>query len=839
MSTLRAYESQTMNPAPAEQATISLSELPIGERAAVAGIKGDLELRQRLLELGLVPGVEVKVSQVAPLGDPLRIELRGAGFSVRRSDAAHVQVQPLAPREPTGTHAAAVVAAQSERVYRVALVGNPNVGKTSLFNALTGHKGRVGNYPGITVDRLVGRLALPSGRTIELVDVPGTYTLNARSRDEQVVLNELMGWTAEEPPDAVVVVLRYATLQRGLYFLMQIQELGQPVIAVVNMIDEARVQGFHVDIQGLAKHFDIPVVGTVAHNGEGLDELQEALDHRFAGNAPPPEHTWHWTPSDHLAEHLDEVGEQVAHALRPGASRLRRRAFALWCLMSLHEDDDFVGIPASVRERTIAARRELEDDGHDLNLEVTQSRYRHIDEDVHRYGWKSARKKHTDTSQLIDRVLTHPFWGLLVFLSTMALLFIALFNWSTPIVDAIDGLFGALAVRAHGLFGGGLVADFVASGLITGVGSVIVFLPQILVLFLFIAILDASGYMARAAFMIDRLMRALGLHGRAFVPMITGFACAVPAIMAARTIERPRDRLLTIMALPLISCSARLPVYTLIIAAMYPATEPLFGPITLGAAMMFGLYVASTVFALLAVGVLGKTVLKGRSTSLILELPPYRRPSVRAIAGVLVRRTKTFLRTAGTVILLASIVLWALLSFPKPSSYRVDYTSQLATAARANDTARTAVLLNARRAEELESSVAGRFGRFIEPVIAPLGFDWRIGVGLLGSFAAREVFVSTMGLIYGVGDGKEAGSTLRDTIRRQRRGDGSLLYTPLTGLSLLVFFMVALQCFSTIAVVRQETGSWKWTLFQLGYLTGLAYLLSFAVYQGGKLLGFS
>lgn len=844
----------SMDKVPSQSAEpIPLSQLPLGQNAVVSSVSGESGFRQRLLELGLVPGVTVRITRAAPFGDPLEIELRGAGFSIRLADAQRVQVTPVASGEALeGPPAPKPPRAR----YRVAVLGNPNVGKTSLFNALTGHRGRVGNYPGITVDRLVGQLELEGGTEIELVDVPGTYTLNARSDDERVAIAELLGLASNgrrpgapssapgaEGPDAAIVVLRYATLQRGLYFLMQVQELGLPVLAVVNMLDEARAQGYQVQLESLAGHFELPFVGTVANTGEGLDALRSKLSELLAAERPDGAHTWHWEPSAHLASHLDEIAEALGPELGKDGSLWRRRSLALWCLMSLRERDDdeessLLEIPLALRERTLAVRQSMHAEGHDLDLEVTRARYHHIDADIERYGWKIDGPDRRDLTHRIDGVLTHPLWGGIVFLTTMALIFAALFDWAQPLVDGVNWLFSAAAQGTRAALPPGLLTDLLANGVLAGVGSVLSFLPQILLLFLFIALLEGTGYMARVAFMTDRLMQRLGLHGGALVPLISGFACAVPAVMATRTIERRRDRLLTIMALPLISCSARLPVYTLIIASLFPATKRVLGPLSLGMLMMLAVYLLSTLLALAAVAVLGRTVLKGRPAPLLLELPPYRWPSLRTVALMLAHRCKVFVKTAGTVILAATIVLWALLSFPAHPA-TADYTKRIAAATAAKRGQEAARLSRELRAKQLAHSVAGRMGKVIEPAIAPLGFDWQIGVGLIGAFAAREVFVSTMGLIYGVGEVDEKSKTLRAAMKAQRRSDGRPLYTPLVGLSLIVFFMIAMQCLSTMAVVRQESGGWRWTLFQLAYLSAFAYLAALAVYQLGRALGYS
>jgi ferrous iron transport protein B len=439
-------------------------------------------------------------------------------------------------------------------------------------------------------------------------------------------------------------------------------------------------------------------------------------------------------------------------------------------------------------------------------------------------------------------VLLHPVLGFAIFLGMMTVVFQALFTWSGPGIDLIEGAFGWLAASAEAVLPAGFARDLLTEGVITGVGSVVVFLPQILLLFLFIGLLEDSGYMARVAFLMDRVMRSAGLNGRAFVPMMSSFACAIPAILATRTMERQRDRFLTMMVIPLMTCSARLPVYTLIIGALFPVEDWLGLP--LQGLLMAAMYLFSTLIALLAAAVLSRTLFTGPSVPLLLELPPYRRPQLGAVLRMMWQRSALFLKEAGGVILVCTIGLWLLLSFPAStpgSAERMEARAQAeaslsgeALAAAQSD------LDNQESAEQLQNSYAGRLGRAIEPVIEPLGFDWKIGVGLIGAFAAREVFVSTMGLVYGLSeDVDKETATLREKIRTARRDDGSLVYTPLAGLSLLVFIALACQCMSTLAAVRRETATYRWPLFMFVYMTALAWGASFVVFQGGRLLGFS
>jgi ferrous iron transport protein B len=438
--------------------------------------------------------------------------------------------------------------------------------------------------------------------------------------------------------------------------------------------------------------------------------------------------------------------------------------------------------------------------------------------------------------------LLHPFLGFGLFLAMMTVVFQALFTWSGPGIDLIEGVFGLLAVATEEALPAGLFRDFLTQGIIAGLGSVVVFLPQILLLFLFIGLLEDTGYMARVAFLMDRVMRLMGLNGRAFVPMMSGFACAIPAVLATRTLERQRDRFLTMMVVPLMTCSARLPVYTLIIGALFPVGD-WFG-LPMQGLLMAAMYLFSTIVALAAAAVLSRTLFTGPSVPMLLELPPYRRPHLPTVARMMWQRSSLFLKEAGGVILACTIGLWLLLSFPAEAPLAERYEAQRIEAANTLSgeelNASVAAINNTESAAQLHSSYAGQLGQGLEPLIAPLGFDWKIGVGLIGAFAAREVFVSTMGLVYGLSeDVDEETTTLREKLRTARRENGELVYTPLVGLSLLIFIALACQCMSTLAAVRRETATYRWPLFMFTYMTGLAWLASFLTYQLGSLAGFS
>ena len=717
----------------------------------------------------------------------------------------------------------------------VAVAGSPNSGKTTLFNALTGANAKVGNYPGITVDRRMGHMTLDGLGRVQVVDVPGTYSLNAASAEEQIAIDELLGRHGFPQPDVVIVTLDATTLDRNLYMLMQVMEFGLPVIAAVTMMDMAAKEMIELNLKRLAELFHVPFVGVVATRKQGLDELKKELQTLLPTVDDYEPRPWFWEPGEALQRDLALFDEPLAHRRHCMNTDLRRRAFGLWLLMSVREDNELFHIPPDARALSLRLQKEATEKGRDLDEEGVLPRYRFIDSILPEAVQRKKTQSHSGTEKL-DAVLTHPVWGLLVFLAVMTLIFQALFSWSDPMIGVIEDGVGWLSDLVKAGFSEGFLRDLVTEGILAGVGGVVVFLPQILFLFFFIGILEASGYMARAAFLIDRLMNRIGLHGKAFVPLLSGFACAVPAVMAVRTIENRRDRLLTMMVVPLMSCSARLPVYTLIIAALFPA-EQTVAFISVGTLMLLGTYLLSTVSTLIAASVLGRTILKGQRQPLLLELPAYRMPNFKNLGMDLWERAKVFLTTAGTIILVMTILLWLMLSFPKDVSFSKDYETLIA---QSGDNEEAVAALEAQRdGEALRHSYAGRLGLFIEPLLKPLGFDWKIGIGLIGSFAAREVFVSTMGVVYGIGgDADEESQSLREKMAEAKHPDGKPVWTPLVGMSLMVFFLFAMQCMSTIAVVKRETKSWRWPAFMLAYMTVLAYVASLIVYQGGRLLGF-
>ena len=834
----------------------TLDQLPLGSSAVVHQIGCDGPVARRLMEMGLLPGTRIEAVRRAPLGDPLKIKLRGYLLSLRLADAARIQLasdesiaqdsernetnEPcrLAPHKSRGLSRNATDS--PTRTPRVLVAGNANSGKTTVFNSLTGARAQVSNYPGVTVTRSSRQVTLPNGSSAEIVDLPGTYSLSAHSPDEQVAVDEVLGRRGDSP-DAVIVVIDAGAIERGLYLLLQIAETGVPVIVALNMIDEATAAGADFNTQRLGTWFGATVIPTVASKGTGLDELRTAIGDTLE-LAPRTESVWSGLPAL-IETDVERVTQALADA-KFGRTPAARRAWALWSLLSSEtadEEEATTGLPVSVRHAVDAVQHNAATAHRRLDQEIVTARYRWIEEvasDVRSIKGKDTRK----WTNRLDTVLTHRVYGMTVFAAVMALMFEALFTWSAPFIGTIETATAWLQTGVSTLLPPGILVDLMVNGVIAGVGNVVVFVPQIAMLFFFIALLEDLGYLARVAFVIDRLMGRVGLHGKAFVPMLSGFACAIPAVMATRTIESRRDRLITMLTLPMVSCSARLPIYALVTAVIFAGDPRVFGILSTGAVVLFSMYALSVTATLGAAAVLRRTVLRGPRMPLLLELPPYRIPVWRSVVLVTWRRVRKFLEDAGTVILTMTILLWALLSFPHSEAIDARYDvsrSQLVAATTDATTLDNELveLAGLQAGEQLRYSVGGRMGRFIEPALEPLGFDWRIGVGIIGAFAAREVFVSTLGIVFGIEEADEETTSLRSSLQNAERDDGSPLMTPLSGFSLMVFFVLACQCMSTIVVVRREAGGWGWPLFMFSYMSLLAYIASLAVYQFGSALG--
>ncbi|QOV89135.1 ferrous iron transport protein B [Humisphaera borealis] len=820
----------------------------------------------------------------------------------------------------------------------VALAGNPNSGKTTIFNALTGLRQKVANYPGVTVEKKTGRCKLGDARWLDVIDLPGTYSLISRSPDEQVAMEVLRGLRNDTPaPDVVIVVVDASNLQRNLYLVSQLIELGRPMVVALNMTDVAERRGIFVNAEALSKEIGVPVIPVVGHKRKGIEELKAAVAR--AAIAPLPA----WPVKDAMREELLLLagGLAVAEGEAAGSpadkpiNPQRYEAIAERLLIGDHAPDvaPLLARP-SVDALLKGSFERLKVRGIDPMQADIEAHYQWIDGLSSRVtrasgafvrtdgafadaregltGDKSADKTlqyatpTSNTTEKVDAILVHKIWGLLIFASIMSALFVSIFWLAEPIMGWVEGLITGTGEKLTGSMEDGALKSLISDGIFKGVGGVVVFVPQIAMLFLFLAILEDSGYLARAAFLMDKLLGKVGLSGKAFIPLLSSFACAIPGIMATRTIENRRDRLATIFVAPFMSCSARLPVYTLLIGTFFAG----YGALAQGG-IMLACYVLGVVAAVITAFFFKRTFLKGPAQAFILELPSYKIPQISQVIRVVWSNTAKFLTRAGTIIFCLTIILWAMGYYPRlPEDKGATIRDQLLPNAqqrasrafveerlanlpantvvevRLNGTtvtfdheayrwfesrrqqsgprispinltidgraiadevfaARSQAILDeddevarAVAAAQSEYSISGRIGHFMEPAIKPLGYDWKMGVGLVAAFAAREVFVSSLGVVYSVGEVEDDDRPLREHILADTYPDGTKVWTPLVAVSLLVWFVLAMQCMSTLAIVRRETGTWRWPLGMMLYMNVLAYVVCLIVYQvGSRLMG--
>lgn len=687
---------------------------------------------------------------------------------------------------------------------KIVLAGNPNSGKTSLFNALTGLNHKVSNFAGTTVEKKTGTFKVTDNIKGILLDLPGTYSLYPKSADELVAHNLLGG---EHGVDVVLFIADASNLKRNLLLLTQVADLGLPVILLLNMVDVAQRRGIFYDVKELSAQLAIPVIEINARNRHGIEKIKQVLQDRGQ-----------WKVATYLE--VSEQDKKLANELS----------------MLIAKSTPYASLQSTINRITFKGENHTELNGiltaHSFNSNGFQQheileRYRIID-----HATRAARSEKTGSNNLqltqkVDRILTHRIWGLFIFLSIMFLVFQAIFSWSKYPMDWVEHAFFGLAVATESLLPAGILSDLVINGIIAGLSGVMVFLPQIMILFAFIAFLEDVGYMARVGFIMDKVMRPFGMNGKSIVPLIGGMACAVPSIMATRSIESKKERLLTILVTPLMSCSARLPVYTLLIGLLVPA-DAMLGPFNFHGILLMVMYLLGFAAALLSAA-LFKLFVKGREASyFIMELPGYKIPVFKNMLITLYQKGSAFVWGAGKIIVAVSVILWALATFgPGDEIQQIE-------ARYANMAQQDGQDLSAKKnAEKLEASYAGHFGKMIEPAIKPLGYDWKIGIALLTSLAAREVFVGTMSTIYSVGGSTDdAGiEAIRQKMMTEKDGDGKPVYSAATIFSLMVFYAFAMQCISTLSVVRTETKTWKWPLIQFFYMTGLAYLAAWSVYN--------
>ncbi|SKB63920.1 ferrous iron transport protein B [Sphingobacterium nematocida] len=692
----------------------------------------------------------------------------------------------------------------------IALLGNPNVGKTSLFNRITKLNQKVGNYPGITVEKREGSIKA-GDKHYKIIDLPGTYTLFPNSLDEEVVFNTLTSKSEHSIPDLIIVVSEPSTINRGVVLYQQVRESGLPAIFVLNMMDEIEAKGIEIDIPALENYLKTKVFKTNARTGEGIDALINNLEIQVN-----PYFNSLNLPSEYQLP-LDE-----AKKLFPLATEYRT-----WQYLA---QENIKVLSAEENNQLLAIRQKYGIHIQQLQKAEAILRQEQINNDLKQVLKKKENKKLSLTEK-IDNVLIHPIYGYLIFFGLLFLIFQAIYTWSGPLMDGVDSLFASLGESAAALLPEGPLADLMVNGIIAGIGGIVIFLPQIIILFLFISLMEETGYMSRVVFLMDRWLKPFGLNGKSVIPLMSGVACAIPAVMSARNIENPKERLLTMLVTPFMTCSARLPIYVVIIGLVIPDTE--FLSFNVQGIVLFAMYILGIVAALFSALILNKVIKSVRKSYLIFELPTYKAPDWKNVLNTVWEKSSGFLFGAGKIILAISIILWVLGNFgpndkfSDPEKYITQENPHFSEEQIADEVT----------AYKTEYSYLGYLGRGIEPVIEPLGYDWKIGIGLIASFAAREVFVGTVAVVYSLGedldiedDGQK--QTLFTRMKSEiNRNTGKPTYNLASGVSLLLFYAFAMQCMATIGVVKRETGSWKWTLIQAGFMTGLAYIAALIAYQ--------
>jgi ferrous iron transport protein B len=695
----------------------------------------------------------------------------------------------------------------------IALIGNPNAGKSSLFNQLTGLRQKTGNFPGVTMDRKSGTWPVNAQTSTVVVDFPGIYSIYPKSLDEQLVTDILANPAHPDYPDVVIVVVDASNLHRNLLLFTQVADLGVPTVLALNMLDVAHEQEKEVNATRLAMRLGVPVVRINARTGEGVDSLKKAV----LGQLTEPIYAekLFFDPADEARLLIDETRETY---------RLPNNYLTLQYLIQ-HDGLTFLDQQQRLGLDALIDRHQFKETPFQANETIT--RYKGIATIVAEAVTEKRPRNQVTWTQKLDRILLHPIWGYAIFALILLLIFQAIFAWAEPFMDAIDSGVAWLNGELKAQLPAGPLTDLLTDGILAGVGGILVFIPQIAFLFLLVSLLEESGYMSRVMVIMDRIMRKFGLNGRSVVPLISGVACAVPAIMTTRSIGTRRDRLITILVTPLMSCSARLPIYTIFIALVVP-NQRMLGVFNLQGLALMSLYLLGLISALLSAAVL-KLILRTKERSyFIMELPTFKLPRWNHVGITVWDSVRSFVWEAGRVILAISIVLWVLASYgPGDSMQQAEERVR-----QAKTTVSDEELQNRIASERLESSYAGRFGHFIEPAIRPLGYDWKIGIALLSSFAAREVFVGTMSTIYSIGNGDDEGVTIRERLRQERNPDtGGPMYTTAVAWSLLIFYVFAMMCMSTIAATQRETRSWTWPAVQLAFMMVLAYLSAFATYQ--------
>lgn len=818
-----------------------LSDIKTGNEAIITKVLGHGAFRKRITEMGFVKGERVRVIKNAPLQDPVEYEIMGYNVSLRRSEAELVEVvsaedaASLSEIKFEGTideEILKVSALEKGKVINVALVGNPNCGKTTFFNYASGSHERVGNYSGVTVDAKEAFLK-KDGYTFKIVDLPGTYSITEYSPEELYVRTHIM----EKMPDIVINVVDSSNLKRNLFLTTQLIDMNIKVVIALNMYDELEKRGAKFDHDSLGKMLGIPIIPTVASKGIGIDKLFNKLIEVYEDRDPSVRHI-HINYGSFIEGALKKIQDaiwknpQITDKLSSRYIAVKLLETDKKTLSKLEKLSNFEQIK-SLTERTIA---DLEKEyGERSETIITDAKYGFIDGAL-KETYLEPQKDRYKIKREWDDVLTHKIWGFPIFLFLMWLMFQATFTLGSYPMDWIDSGVGLLGEWVQNIMPEGALRDLLVDGIIGGVGGVIIFLPNILILFFFISLMEDTGYMARASFIMDKLMHKIGLHGKSFIPLVMGFGCNVPAIMATRTLDNKKDRILTMIITPFMSCSARLPVYVLLISAIFPKNQGL---------VLFSIYTIGILLAIITALIMKRVAFAKKEVPFIMELPPYRIPTIKNTSLHMWHKGQQYLRKMGSVILLASILIWGLGYYPSNIKYDTDYDAQIENLNadkqlknKEKEEKVTQLKLN-KESERQEKSYIGQLGHAIEPIIKPLGFDWKMGVSIITGLAAKEIVVSTMGILYQA-DSKadETSNSLKKQLKEQTHNNGEHIgekvFTPLVSFGFMLFILIYFPCVAVIAAIKKES-SWGWALFTMVYTTSIAWLVAFVTYQIGSL----
>lgn len=817
---------------------MKLSELYPGQSGIIIKVLGRGAFRKRIIEMGFVKGKKVEVITQAPLKDPTEYKVMDYEVSLRRSEAELIEVITTEEAQSflqeasnqsliLDEHSLHEVANQQSRIINVALVGNPNSGKTSLFNIASGTHERVGNYSGVTVDAKEGKFHY-KGYTFNLTDLPGTYSLSAYSPEELYVRKQIIDGT----PDIIINVVSASNLERNLYLTTQLIDMDATAVIALNMYDELEKSDAEFDYEMLAGMIGYPIVPTVAKSGKGINDLFDKVIEIHERKNPIARHI-HINYGEEIETGISHLKKLIKKEDNIGLD-WSRRYLSILLLEGDKETENYIrqfpGHEAILKERDIHVRYIEADYKEDTETALADARYGFIDGAL-KQTYKEGRKDTLKITHLIDKLLINKFWGLPIFFFFMFIMFQGTFWLGEYPMQWIEYLVQQLGALLEDSMERGPLKALLIDGIVGGVGSVIVFLPNIVILYLFISFMEDTGYMARAAFIMDKFMQKMGLHGKSFIPLVMGFGCNVPAIMGTRIIESRNTRLITMLINPLMSCSARLPVYLLLVGAFFPHY---------GGLILFGLYLTGILLAILVSRILKRFLIKGEDLPFVMELPPYRMPTLKAMIRHMWDKTSQYLKKMGGIILVATIIIWFLQYFPQNRELNAKYDQQIeqieaAYQDRPEEGERLIYQLDKQRlAEHQPNSFLGKLGQLTEPLVRPLGFDWKISVSLLSGMAAKEIVVSTLGVLY-AGDGENE-TLLQQHLVSETRSDGTPAFTPLVALSFLLFVLIYFPCIATIAAIKNESGSWKWAVFTVFYTTGLAWLISFIVFQLGLLI---